>query len=158
MRFYHNRWLLILPAIVVTVTVFWLWQTQQPQDVKASLLSEPSDCQLHQQACQIIDQQILVKLDITPKPIPIAKGLSVQVDITGIQPKRVQLDINGSNMYMGYNRIDLQIDEQGRWVGKTLLAFCTIDQMAWQLTVMIDTASGEQIQAPFPLVTPFNAR
>jgi hypothetical protein len=150
--------LFALPALSLAIAS-WVWLEKQPQENNACLLAEAKDCQLHQQACHIIDQRkdqnLDISLEINPKPIPIAKALTITAKMTGITPQRVQLDINGTNMYMGYNRIDLTPQADGSWTGKTLLAFCTIDQMSWQLTLMMDTESGEQIQAPFSLITPY---
>lgn len=146
--------LFLLPALALAISAgIWLSQ-KQPKD-EIHLLPEAENCQLHQSACSIDDDARHIELDITPKPVPIAKALDINARITGITPVRVQLDINGSNMYMGYNRIDLTPQANDSWTGKTLLAFCTIDQMSWQVTLLIETDTGEQIQAPFPLVTPY---
>jgi hypothetical protein len=150
----QNIALFLLPAVALGITA-WVWLDNSVPENTSYLLAEPKHCQLHHAPCYSNDEQISVTLDITPKPVPIAKALAVSTQITGVTPTRVQLDINGSNMYMGYNRIDLTAQADGSWTGKTLLAFCTIDQMSWQFTVMIDTAEGRQIQAPFPLVTPY---
>jgi hypothetical protein len=58
-------------------------------------------------------------------------------------------------MYMGYNRVNLTQTAPNEWQGKSILSFCTIDEMQWQLTLLIDLADGRQVQAPFPLITPF---
>jgi len=150
-----NKWTLIVPAIALLMA-FFVWWTQQggaTQNIK-TLKLDPL-CQLHLHACTTHDQNLSVTLTITPKPIPIAKQLNVTVAIDGIHPTQVQLDINGSNMYMGYNRITLKQQEDGNWTGKSLLAFCTTDAMQWQLTLLVDLPDGTQLQAPFPLTTPY---
>jgi hypothetical protein len=108
----------------------------------------------------------LVRMQMKKKNIPTnhpeikkvyrkAKQLNVTAKINGTIPTQVQLDINGSNMYMGYNRVTLKPQAEGNWSGKSLLAFCTTDTMQWQLTLLIDLSDGTQIQAPFLLTTPF---
>jgi hypothetical protein len=150
----HSIALFLLPALALAISA-GIWVSQQRPTDEIRLLPEAENCQLHQSACRIDDDELHIELNITPKPVPIAKALDVSAQITGITPARVQLDINGSNMYMGYNRIDLTPQANNLWIGKTLLAFCTIDQMSWQVTLMIETDTGEQIQVPFPLVTPY---
>jgi hypothetical protein len=110
-------------------------------------------CNLHQQACTATHGDQAVTLSITPRPIPVAKLLQVEVRLRNIPAKQVALDISGLNMYMGYNRVNLKQQAQGVWTGSSMLAFCTNDTMQWQLTVLIDTPDGQQIQVPFYLET-----
>jgi hypothetical protein len=147
-------YLVLIPLIALGTGLAMWWKQQTPQ-TNVHILPLAEQCQLHQQACTIHAQGLTVTLDVAPKPIPIAKQLSIKANITGAMPSKVQLDINGSNMYMGYNRIPLVQQEDGSWAGKSLLAFCTIDKMQWQLTLIIDLNDGTQIQAPFPLTTPY---
>jgi hypothetical protein len=145
---------LIFPAaaLIIAIALWWTQQTPSQQIISAELAK---DCQLHQQACSSNHQNISLTLAITPKPIPIAKQLDVIAYVNGTSPVKVQLDINGSNMYMGYNRITLKQQSDGSWTGKSLLAFCTTEAMQWQLTLLIDLPDGSQLQAPFPLTTPY---
>jgi len=110
-------------------------------------------CDLHRQACTATQGDQAVTLSISPRPIPVAKPLAVQVRLRNISARSVALDISGLNMYMGYNRVALQQGAPGVWQGKSMLAFCTNDTMQWQLTVLIDTPDGRQIQVPFYLET-----
>ncbi len=151
------KWTLALPAIalLIALALWWIQRTPTHPIVNIELAK---NCQLHHQACHINHEGMMFSLDITPKPIPVAKQLNVTAMINGTNPTQVQLDINGSNMYMGYNRITLKQQEDGSWTGKSLLAFCTIDAMQWQLTLLVDLPDGSQLQAPFPLTTPFNGQ
>lgn len=147
-------YLVLIPLIALGTGLTLWWQQQAPQ-ANVHILPLAENCQLHQQACTIHAQGLNIVLDITPKPIPIAKQLAINANITGAIANKVQLDINGSNMYMGYNRIPLVQQDDGSWAGKSLLAFCTIDKMQWQVTLIIDLKDGTQIQAPFLLTTPY---
>ena len=110
-------------------------------------------CNLHQQPCTATKGQAQVTLDIRPRPIPVAKPLDVTVTLSGIQAKSVALDISGINMYMGYNRVDLQPAWPGRWTGQSMLAFCTNQKMEWRLSVLITQPDGSQVMVPFYLLT-----
>jgi hypothetical protein len=150
------KWALALPALAL-LAAFFLWWTQHDTNHQRILTLElDPNCHLHLQSCTSNYQQMSFTLDITPKPIPIAKQLNVNAQIQGVAPTQVQLDINGSNMYMGYNRITLRQQQDGSWTGKSLLAFCTTDAMQWQLTLLVDLPDGAQLQIPFPLTTPFS--
>lgn len=146
--------LLALPALALLLAALSWWHNRT-SGIAIVALPLASDCQLHQHACQITQDKLSIQLDANPKPIPIAKGIEFTAQLQGISPSRVQLDINGSNMYMGYNRVDLTQYSDGSWQGKSLLAFCTLDEMHWQLTLLIDLPDGRQLQAPFPLITPY---
>ena len=115
-------------------------------------------CDLHQQACQTTFNNQSITLDVTPKPIPVARMLDANIDIKGIAQdnpiEEVALDISGVNMYMGYNRVTFNPTKTlHSYEGKSMLAFCTIDEMEWQLTVLVKLKNGHTIQAPFLLKT-----
>lgn len=151
-----KKWLvLLIPLGALIISTLAWWSIQPAPQTHVTILSMPNQCQLHTGDCVIEQDGINVRLSISPHPIPIAKGLNIMAEIQGIMAEKVQLDINGSNMYMGYNRMTLTATADNQWQGKSILSFCTIDEMQWQLTLLIDLADGRQIQAPFPLVTPF---
>jgi len=151
-----KKWLVfMLPLGAILASALTWWWIQPSPQIKNRILSMPNQCQLHTGDCIIEQDAIRVRLSISPQPIPIAKGLNITAEIQGVMADKVQLDINGSNMYMGYNRVSLTQVAPNEWQGKSILSFCTIDEMQWQLTLLIDLADGQQIQAPFPLVTPF---
>jgi hypothetical protein len=151
-----KKWLLfVIPFSAILISALtWYW-IQPTAQINTRILTMPSHCQLHTGDCVIEQDGISVRLTISPQPIPIAKALNVTADIQGVDAIKVQLDINGSNMYMGYNRVSLTQTATNEWQGKSILSFCTIDEMQWQLTLLIDLADGHQIQAPFSLITPF---
>jgi len=111
-----------------------------------------SDCDLHKQACQSSQNQSTVTLNLQPKPIPIAKSFQVEVELAGLQADKLELDISGINMYMGYNRITLQHQGDGKYTGQSMLAFCTNEVMQWQLTLLAHQPN-QVIQIPFQLET-----
>lgn len=115
-------------------------------------------CDLHTTACSTTFNNQTITLDVTPKPIPVARMLNASIELDDIAPDNqiedVALDISGVNMYMGYNRVSFNPTETvSHYRGKSMLAFCTIDEMEWQLTVLIKLKDGRTIQAPFLLKT-----
>lgn len=111
------------------------------------------NCNLHQQPCTATKGEAQVTLDIQPRPVPVARPLEVTVTLSGIQAKSVALDISGINMYMGYNRVNLQPAGPARWTGQSMLAFCTNQKMAWQVSVLITQPDGTEVVVPFYLLT-----
>ncbi len=112
------------------------------------------ECDLNHQSCTATQGEQSVRLKISPNPIPIAIPLGVELAIQNIPAEKVELDISGANMYMGYNRVALIPDgDNGRYVGGTMLAFCTTEKMQWKITILIHQKDGKQIQIPYLLET-----
>lgn len=110
-------------------------------------------CNLHQEECSATHENSLVSLKISPHPIPIARPLGIEVSTKNVQVDKMELDISGVNMYMGYNRVTLSEQQPGRFVGTSMLAFCTSQKMLWQITLIIHQSNGSQIQIPYELET-----
>ncbi len=128
--------------------------TSPPSDDQIIVWPEVNDCDLHTQACQARQGEQLVQLKISPHPIPIAIPLGIEVILHNIQAKKVELDIAGANMYMGYNRVTLIPDSHPeRYIGTTMLAFCTVEKMQWKITLIIHQTNGTHIQVPYLLET-----
>jgi hypothetical protein len=111
------------------------------------------NCDLHQQTCVSKNGESQASLSITPHPIPIAKPLEIEARLSNLPADKVELDISGLNMYMGYNRVTLEPqNEPGHFGGRSMLAFCTNEVMLWQITLLVHH-NGEVLQIPFQLET-----
>jgi hypothetical protein len=112
------------------------------------------DCDLHHQACLSKQGDAQAILSITPHPIPIAKPLDIEVELQGLEAEKVELDISGLNMYMGYNRVTLESQaDSGHYKGRSMLAFCTNEVMLWQVSLLVHRKDGEVLQIPYQLET-----
>lgn len=112
-----------------------------------------TDCDLHHQTCSSQYGEAQAQLTLTPQPIPVAQPLNAEVIFQGLDAEKVEFDIAGINMYMGYNRITLEKQAEGRYSGRPMLAFCTNEVMLWQLTLLVHHSDGEVTQIPFQLET-----
>jgi hypothetical protein len=145
-----------LPILLLAVTLLSGCDqsgTAEPENVRVVQWPLNTQCNLHKQPCTTQQGKQSVTLDVQPRPIPVAKPLGVTVTLKNISAKAIQLDIGGKNMYMGFNRANLKPTSPDRWVGTTMLAFCTNGKMEWQLTLLITLEDGSQIQVPYPLET-----
>lgn len=142
----------ILP-IVLSLSFASLIGCQQTTDGDIWPLVE--NCDLHQQTCFSEQAEANVSLTLHPQPIPIAKPIQVEAQIKALDVVKVELDISGINMYMGYNRVPLTADavQPGLYHGTSMLAFCTNDIMQWQFTLLIHQPNGDVLQVPFKLET-----
>lgn len=116
-------------------------------------LVSTASCDLHKQSCSTGRGDVSLELDLGSNTVPIAKNFSVTVKLTGIKPEKVELDITGINMYMGFNRVTLKEVGDGIYQGNSMLAFCTNDQMVWQVGVLLHLEDGAKQLAPFELIT-----
>lgn len=87
-------------------------------------------------------------LDITPRPIPSLKPLRIEVRVSGPEPKGVDFDLAGVDMKMGYNRLQLQPQGDGRFLGLSNLPVCVTGKMKWVATAIVDTGE-RKIAVPF---------
>lgn len=142
----------IAPIFAISFAAFGLIGCDQTPKQNANLWPTPENCDLHTGPCTIEHNGAKVTLQINPHPIPIARPLGVQLTLENLKPTEIQLDISGINMYMGYNRVPLMSTKPNRWVGTSMLAFCTAETMQWQITLMM-TENGKEIQVPFYLET-----
>ncbi|WP_178862235.1 hypothetical protein [Thiomicrorhabdus cannonii] len=146
-----KRLAVIFLAMLPAVGALYGCERNAPENVEQwPLLKE---CSLHQQSCTVTQGNASVTLKISPHPIPIAKPLGIEADINGLPAQKVELDISGINMYMGYNRVTLTSTKPNRFVGTSMLAFCTNQTMQWQITVIIHQPDGKQVQVPYYLET-----
>ncbi|MCF8197599.1 MAG: hypothetical protein K9J42_02435 [Sulfuritalea sp.] len=115
-------------------------------DVSGS--AEPG-CDLQRQACEgAFAKGGRMRLSITPRPIAFLSPLRVEVSVTGVKPRKVEVDFSGETMNMGYNRRELTAARPTRYVGETSLPVCVTGRMAWVATVIIET-DQQRISIPF---------
>lgn len=113
-----------------------------------------SACDLNRQACAAtLPDGRRVTLEISPRPIPTVQALRVDVAVSGINARKVEVDFAGADMNMGYNRQSLTATSAGRYGGAAALPVCVTGRMAWRATVLVDTERG-RIAAPFVFNTP----
>ena len=84
---------------------------------------------------------------ITPHPIRPLQTLNLRVEITALKADKVEIDFDGTQMRMGYNR-PLLAGNNGHFTGQTILPVCVTGTMEWVATVLI-TVGKQRIAAPF---------
>ena len=121
----------------------------------ADLTIKPAPgCILHKQACHAnLPGGGRVELSITPHPIPVARPLQVSVTISGLVANKVEIDLAGVDMAMGFNRKTLAAESAERYIGDTILPVCVSGRMAWQATLVIET-DRQRIAVPFLFEAP----
>ena len=105
-------------------------------------------CDLQRRACAATLPQGRIEFSITPRPIPFLQPLRVEVSISGIEPRKVEVDFAGESMNMGYNRSELAASGLGRYAAETSLPVCVSGGMTWISTVLIET-DRQRIAVPY---------
>lgn len=138
----------ILAALLgIGIAGYWFSPLLMPS---ADVVATPdAGCDLHRQACgATLPDGGRLQLSIAPRPIPMVKPLDVEVQVSGIEPDKVEVDFAGVAMNMGYNRPQLAAAGAGRYAGSASLPVCITGSMAWQATVLV-SAGRKKISVPF---------
>src|SRR5512145_854594 len=119
-------------AIVAVVGYKYSPLLQPASDLTVETATIPV-CDLNKTACAAdIPGGGRVELDISPRPIPVVKPLTVNATLSGIDADKVELDFAGVDMNMGYNRVALTAAGDGRFSGSTMIPVCVTGRMAWR--------------------------
>jgi len=141
----------LLLAGLVGVAVYKTWPVLFPEVVAVAALNP--NCDLRAGACRgVLPSGGKVDFSIEPDTIPVLKTLRLTVGVEGLEVQAVDVDFAGTDMNMGYNRVALQPDASGLWLGQGMLPVCVRDVMGWEATVLLRTADG-LMAAPFRFVT-----
>ena len=79
---------------------------------------------------------------MTPDGIPVAQPLVLTVALEGLVADAVEVDFQGVDMNMGYNRVRLARAPDGRFSGEAMLPACIRGAMSWQATITLDMDDG----------------
>ncbi|QWT46217.1 hypothetical protein [Azospira inquinata] len=116
---------------------------------QADLTLPMSNCDLNRNDCRVqLPEGGSLGFRITPRPIPSLKTLDLEVQLTGTPAQKVEVDLAGADMEMGYNRPLLQEVAPGRFTGTGSLQICITGAMHWQATVLVDTGR-RHLAVPF---------
>ena len=137
-------------ASSVGAASYWVWLSLfQVSQVEAFI--DP-DCDLRAGACSSqLAGGATVNFSITPRSIPVIEPLQLTVDIEGLKVEAVEVDFNGADMYMGFNRFQLARQDDGIFTGEGRIPVCVREAMEWEARVRITAAQGVYI-APYRFV------
>lgn len=110
----------------------YAWR-QLTATVTVSGAAEPG-CDLQRGACRArFPDGAEMVVSVAPLPIPVAKPISVSVELRNMRADTVEVDLSSPDMYMGYNRRALRALEAQRYAGQTVLPACILARMRWTL-------------------------
>lgn len=146
-------WVLVglLIASLAGVAVYKVWPMLNP-DISVVAPLDP-DCDLRAGPCSVgFADGATVSFGIEPRDIPPLKPLEFEVKLEGMDVRGVEVDFQGADMNMGYNRAQLKPVGEGRFLGNGMLPVCVRHVMEWEARVLLHTDRG-LLAAPFRFIT-----
>ncbi|MBT3206431.1 MAG: hypothetical protein HOM14_18700 [Gammaproteobacteria bacterium] len=150
-----SNWIagIVLSFIVIGWFVYQQWWVVHlpPEQVRVSF--DPK-CDLRAGPCvTTLEDGSRISFAIEPRSIPVSEKLKLEVTVSsGLDVDGVSVDINGVDMKMPPNIVDLKETGNGRYMGKGALSFCTRSIMEWESVIQLD-AGDKQINVPFRFIT-----
>lgn len=104
----------------------------------------PEACELPGPACSAsLGQGHSLTFDLqtdNPRPLEL---LPISVQLSGyseaeLDKLQLEVDLQGRDMYMGYNRTPMTHEGNGRFTATPLLSLCTEDRMIWRASILIN--------------------
>ena len=149
-----TRKLLLDAAILLALVILGVvgYQLAPLLNPKTDITLPLSTCDLARQACTAtLPDGSQLEFSIEPRPIPSLKPLKLQATVKGSEVRKIEVDLVGTDMKMGYNRPELQ-GSNGSFIGQANLPVCITGTMEWDATVLVETGKNI-IAAPFRFAT-----
>jgi hypothetical protein len=141
----------LLFAVLVGVALYKVYPLINPTAAVRAPLNP--QCRLREGPCEVVfPDGATVRFSIEPRAIPVVKPLRFEVQIQGMDAMAVEIDFQGTDMNMGFNRAKLAVDGEGRFAGDGMLPVCVREAMEWEARVLIATSAG-LMEAPFRFIT-----
>lgn len=135
--------LLIVLGIALVGVVTWKLQPRADHTLPLSA------CDLNVERCSVdLPQGGRMELSAAPRPLPTLRPIRLELQLSGVEPDKVEIDFAGVGMNMGFNRPVLSALGGGRYAGEATLPVCVTGTMLWQATAMLHTGSGT-LSVPF---------
>jgi len=139
--------LVLLLALLATVWLLPRWLAPP----RVAELAPPAGCDLSAAPCRIEDGRRSVELELAPRQVRALEPLEFRVRTQGMDTTAVSIQLEGKEMYMGINQLQLQpvAGEPGLWRGVGELAVCTTGEMIWQARIRVATGHDGDLNALF---------
>jgi hypothetical protein len=142
---------MLLFVALAGVVVYKVMPLLDPEVVRVAALDP--ECDLRAGPCSSdLPGGGRVTFAITPDDIPVIKPLTLDVRVEGVDASSVEIDLQGVDMNMGFNRPKLSKRTEGHFSGPGMIPVCVRDAMEWEAKVLVASDEG-LIAAPFRFIT-----
>ncbi|HHH39335.1 MAG TPA: hypothetical protein ENK50_07160 [Sedimenticola sp.] len=141
----------LLFAAVAGVAAWKVWPLLNPKLAQIAPLDP--DCDLRAGPCTgLLPGGGRITFGITPRSIPVIQPLRFDVTVEGVDARSAEVDLQGVDMNMGFNRPQLQPAGKGHFSGEAVIPVCVRNAMEWEARVLVETDQG-LVAAPFRFIT-----
>jgi hypothetical protein len=146
---------ILLALAAVAVIGYWYSPLLLP---KSDMSATPDPgCDLNREACRAsLPGGGQIELSLSPHPIPVVRPMRIQALVSGPNASavdRIEMDFAGVTMNMGYNRVTLSPQGNGRFAADASIPVCITGRMGWRGTVIV-TTDRRRITVPFEFEAP----
>lgn len=150
----NNIWLFLSLAVFIGLLLLGYKYKNTSKQADDIVINVDKSCDLHQGACvSSLPNGGQVSFSLEPKDIPTLKPLDISVKTTNVDASKVEVDIIGINMDMGYNRPSLEKVNDTNFKGKVIIPACFHPRMDWEAKVLLTTKDGARLVVPFHFYT-----
>jgi len=143
----RSRLLLVSLGLLALPPLLYL--ALAPRRLPPVALALPPLCELRAGPCVArFEGGGAVAFQIEPRSLPPLQPLQLSVQVEDLDVNAVEIEIAGTDMNMGYNRVQLMATENGIWVGQTTLPVCVRSRMNWEAKIYLSSPRGLMV-APF---------
>ncbi len=131
-------------GIAALAASIWLPGLVQQNALQGDIQLPEPDCEITTAGCTTQLDQLSVSMQLDKNRVHAATPLTLTVQLDNIPAQSVMVDLQGQDMYMGINQLQLSPVEgsPGKWQGSTELAVCVTGEMTWQARVLADTENA----------------
>jgi len=136
--------LLVGASIVALAASIWLPGLLQQNQLTGDIQLPAPDCLATDKGCRTQQDQLSIGMQLDTQRVRAATPLQFEVELGNIPAEAVMVDLQGRDMYMGINQVQLSPvpDKPGFWQGETELAVCVTGEMTWQASVVAATTKA----------------
>ncbi|MEH6472382.1 MAG: hypothetical protein V7752_14125 [Halopseudomonas sp.] len=140
----RRMWLLLIACGLLLSVSLWLGNSLRQQLSSNEQLFAPLPCATSQlqQGCRAVSGEQQVNFFIDSAEIGSHAPMDIRVDLQGFSPQRVELELQGRDMYMGQLRVALQQGDDAQYRVTAQLPVCTTGIMTWRARILITEATG----------------
>lgn len=117
--------------------------------------AQVQECDLNKKSC-LIDSSVFGKINVSLSPRPLKTNQEVTAEIefsdNKFQDLKIEIDITGHEMDMGYNRPKLEMINQNKFHAKIIFPTCTEEVMSWKIIIHLNTPTHSEFY-PFVFYT-----
>lgn len=142
---YPLNFFILVTLISILLAIWYVTDYLRGHQAGNVIWYPAAECQLPDATCQaaLENGQTLSFTLHTPEPRPL-EPLPVTVHLDGFSEEelsrlKLEIDLQGRDMYMGYNRTPMQYQGEGMFSATPLLSLCTDEMMVWRASILINS-------------------